>query len=107
AACSSNDASSTGSSNACSPACSVGVSECTEGGVRTCVDDQGCAAWSEPVACGASEACEDGACKPKARACSGKAGDFHSQAFESGGEKRHYFLHVPKDYDCKEAWPLL
>ncbi len=111
AACSSNDtsndATSTGSSPDCTPACTLGVSECTDGGVRTCVEDQGCAAWSEPVACGADEVCEAGACQAKPPACGGKAGSFHSQTFKSGGDDRFYFLHVPKDYDCKKAWPLL
>ena len=39
--------------------------------------------------------------------CSGQAGDQHSVAFESGGETRHYFLHVPTTYVCSDAWPLL
>jgi predicted esterase/photosystem II stability/assembly factor-like uncharacterized protein len=34
-------------------------------------------------------------------------GDFHSQPLMSGGETRHYFLHVPSDYACATAWPLL
>jgi photosystem II stability/assembly factor-like uncharacterized protein/predicted esterase len=39
--------------------------------------------------------------------CQGTAGDFHSVSFPSGGETRYYFLHVPTDYDCSDAWPLL
>jgi photosystem II stability/assembly factor-like uncharacterized protein/predicted esterase len=39
--------------------------------------------------------------------CSGQAGDFHSVAFESGGETRYYFLHVPTSYQCDTAWSLL
>jgi predicted esterase/photosystem II stability/assembly factor-like uncharacterized protein len=42
-----------------------------------------------------------------APSCSGQAGDQHSVAFESGGETRYYFLHVPAAYGCAEAWPLL
>ena len=39
--------------------------------------------------------------------CSGQPGDQHGVAFESGGETRHYFLHVPARYSCTDAWPLL
>ncbi|MEO6952920.1 MAG: hypothetical protein ABI321_14030, partial [Polyangia bacterium] len=39
--------------------------------------------------------------------CGGQAGDQHSVAFESGGETRYYFLHVPPAYSCTDAWPLL
>jgi predicted esterase len=39
--------------------------------------------------------------------CTGVTGDFHSQPFSSGGETRYYFLHVPADYSCSQAWPLL
>jgi predicted esterase len=39
--------------------------------------------------------------------CTGQSGDFHSVVFPSGGEDRFYFLHVPADYHCADAWPLL
>jgi len=40
-------------------------------------------------------------------ACSGLPGTFHDQHLASGGEIRGYFLHVPADYRCEDAWPLL
>jgi poly(3-hydroxybutyrate) depolymerase len=39
--------------------------------------------------------------------CDGKAGTFHDQPFDSNGETRHYYLHVPQTYACEKAWPLL
>lgn len=39
--------------------------------------------------------------------CSGKPGTFHDQPFESDGETRHYWLHVPASYDCTKAASLL
>jgi photosystem II stability/assembly factor-like uncharacterized protein/predicted esterase len=39
--------------------------------------------------------------------CTGKPGTFHDQPFTSGGETRHYYLHVPSDYRCQDAWPML
>ena len=39
--------------------------------------------------------------------CSGAAGTFHDVPFESGGETRHYWLHVPASYRCTVATPLL
>lgn len=39
--------------------------------------------------------------------CSGLPGTFHDQQLASGGELRGYFLHVPADYRCEDAWPLL
>ena len=39
--------------------------------------------------------------------CSGMPGDVHSAELQSGGETRYYSLHVPSDYACQKAWPLL
>lgn len=39
--------------------------------------------------------------------CRGLPGTFHDQQLLSGGERRGYFLHVPADYRCEDAWPLL
>jgi predicted esterase/photosystem II stability/assembly factor-like uncharacterized protein len=88
--------------------CTPGVSECTLAGLRTCVAGaDGCAAWAEVMACPAGTTCQDGACVAAPPPCSGKAGTFHSQPLESGGETRHYYLHVPSTYSCDTAWPLL
>jgi len=35
------------------------------------------------------------------------AGTFHNQSLEVEGETRAYFLHVPAQYDCATAWPVL
>jgi predicted esterase len=39
--------------------------------------------------------------------CDGKSGTFRDQAFSSGGEARHYYLHVPASYDCRKKSALL
>jgi photosystem II stability/assembly factor-like uncharacterized protein/predicted esterase len=39
--------------------------------------------------------------------CSGKPGTFHDQPFESGGELRHYWLHVPASYRCETPAALV
>lgn len=39
--------------------------------------------------------------------CTGKAGTFHDQPFEAGGETRHYWLYVPASYDCTKGAALL
>lgn len=54
-----------GDSGICQGTCSLlGVAECRDGGVVVCADPDGdgCLQWSEPSACGAGEACEDGEC---------------------------------------------
>ncbi len=91
----------------CVDACTVGVSECTPAGPRACVDESGCGAWSKAVACTPGRVCDAGGCVPKPIPCSGVPGDFHSQPLDSGGESRFYYLHVPVDYTCGAAWPLL
>ena len=45
--------------------------------------------------------------EPDVQPCTGKPGTFHDQPFSSGGEVRHYYLHVPSDYRCQVAWPML
>lgn len=39
--------------------------------------------------------------------CSGKPGTFHDVPFDSGGETRHYWLHVPASYRCDKPAALV
>src|SRR5262245_5825918 len=40
-------------------------------------------------------------------ACTGSPGTQSGVAFDSGGETRHYMLHLPSGYECSRAWPML
>ncbi|MFU8802821.1 MAG: carboxypeptidase regulatory-like domain-containing protein [Bradymonadaceae bacterium] len=46
----------------CPGSCSVGLTSCDGNGVRTCVADGACTAWSEVVACASGEVCSGGSC---------------------------------------------
>ncbi|MEZ4380605.1 MAG: VCBS repeat-containing protein [Nannocystaceae bacterium] len=63
-AASSSDSGSDDSGGACESECSEGASECGDGGVVHCVDDDGdgCFAWGEATPCGDGELCDAGAC---------------------------------------------
>ena len=102
----STSSSSAATGGSCPKACKLDATSCEGNAVKTCIEDAGCPAWSEAVACDEGETCDGGACKPPP--CSGEPGTYHAQAFESGDETRHYYLHVPDDYSCDVAgWPLL
>ena len=44
---------------------------------------------------------------PPVTPCSGQAGTFHDVPLESGGETRHYWLHVPASYACATPSALI
>ncbi len=55
------------------------------------------------TACGEQAVCQEATCVP----CSGAAGTYRNQRFEMTHETRFYYLYVPAEYACNEAWPLL
>ncbi|MBX7116885.1 MAG: hypothetical protein K1X64_21345 [Myxococcaceae bacterium] len=89
--------------NACIDACVDGAHRCGANGPEVCARTNGCWGWQASAACGASEKCFEGACVN----CAGASGTFSAQPFDSQGETRRYFAHVPSTYQCDAApWAL-
>ncbi len=87
----------------CVDACADGTRRCGVNGPEVCEYANGCLGWKASVACAASEKCFEGACVN----CTGTSGTFSAQPFDSQGETRRYFAHVPSTYQCDAApWAL-
>ncbi len=74
-----------------------------EDSLQVCVELDGCLRWADPQACEAGQTCLDGRCQ----GCDGAPGTYSDQALTVEGEQRAYFLHVPDEYECEAAWPLV